>query len=220
VANSNVSQLIQDKVIPSSSGDCMEISWQDCESIYNGFLFDHGDVIFTAPDIYNQPVTPPIDTTAPLYDSTFMSLRNMSRLSWNISIDFTDFGNLTIADKSYNVTSCCSRIIIEAPCKLTFDVSVMMIVIICNVVKTICMFLVVLKAEDYPLVTLGDAIASFLERPDPATKGMCLISKRNVLDKAFNIPQVPRKWKGGSESMAEKEYYAVSARRWGWVNAL
>jgi hypothetical protein len=77
------------------------------------------------------------------------------------------------------------------------------------------MFLTALNAKQYPLVTLGDAIASFLEDPDPNTKNMCLISKKDI-EKAFNNPPPPRKWKG----VAEKGYYAVSPRRWINVNLL
>jgi len=125
---------------------------------------------------------------------------------------------LTIAETSYNVTSCCAKTTIYSPCKLVFDAQIIIIVIMCNAIKAFCMFLVVLKAKDYPLVTLGDAIASFLEHPDPTTKDMCLVSKREVLAKAFEEPRLPKKWKEGNESMAEKQFYAVSARRWALVN--
>lgn len=33
----------------------------------------------------------------------------------------------------------------------------------------------------HPLVTLGDAIASFLQEPDPTTQGACLLSKSDIL---------------------------------------
>jgi len=82
------------------------------------------------------------------------------------------------------------------------------------------MLLVVLKADDYPLVTLGDAIASFLEYPDPTTKDMCLVSKQDVLARAFDRPGLPKKWKEGKESIAEKEFYAISARQWFLVTFL
>jgi hypothetical protein len=73
----------------------------------------------------------------------------------------------------------------STPCRVTFDIAVMSIVIIYNATRAICMFLVVLKANDYPLVTLGDAIASFLETPDPTTKHRCLLSKRDILNGEF-----------------------------------
>jgi hypothetical protein len=43
--NSNVSQLIQDNVIPGIASSCVEMPWQKCESVYSGFMHDFGDVI-------------------------------------------------------------------------------------------------------------------------------------------------------------------------------
>jgi hypothetical protein len=190
--------------------------WQKCESVYSGFMYDFGDVIFTTPDIFN-----PNAATSELYNSTFFALSNMSLISWNgYDKDLVDhsFGNLSIADTFYNVTSCCGKPTMSTPCKLKFDIVVILVVIICNALKEICMFLVVLKANNYPLITLGYAIASFLEHPDPTTKNICPVSKRDVLNNEFEASPLPKKWKKGTERMAEKEFYAVSARRWGFVN--
>jgi hypothetical protein len=70
-------------------------------------------------------------------------------------------------------------------------------------------------SKDFPLVTLGDAIASFLEDPDLTTKDMCLLSKEEI-EKAWSKPRTPRKWK----PIAEKGYYSVPPRRWLNVNLL
>jgi hypothetical protein len=77
------------------------------------------------------------------------------------------------------------------------------------------MLLTVLNAKGYPLVTLGDAIASFFEDADPTTKNMCLVSKEDV-EKLWSKPPRSRKWKG----VIEQGYYAVSFRRWMNVNIL
>ena len=46
----------------------------------------------------------------------------------------------------------------------------MAIVILCNIVKIVCFAVAVQKQGYYPLVTLGDGLTSFLERPDTYTK--------------------------------------------------
>ena len=46
---------------------------------------------------------------------------------------------------------------------------------------------------------MGDAITPFLEHPDPTMKNMCLLSKREVLAKAFEESRLPKRWKEGSE---------------------
>lgn len=42
------------------------------------------------------------------------------------------------------------------------------------------MFLAARKGRDEVLATIGDAIASFLHRPDPYTERQCLLSRENV----------------------------------------
>jgi hypothetical protein len=42
------------------------------------------------------------------------------------------------------------------------------------------MFFIAFYVPDEPLITVGDAVASFLEKADPTTKGMCLLTIRDV----------------------------------------
>ncbi|KAK4993546.1 hypothetical protein LTR66_005998 [Elasticomyces elasticus] len=66
---------------------------------------------------------------------------------------------------------------VEEHCRLQFSFTIAIAVIICNLIKAVCMALT-LRAQRKPaLVTLGDAVASFLEEPDPETEGRCLYSK-------------------------------------------
>ena len=71
---------------------------------------------------------------------------------------------------------CLSRLV-EEHCKLQFSLAIMVVVIVCNVVKTVCMSVIVWNQDSEPLVTLGDAIASFLDRPDMTTAGNCIVEK-------------------------------------------
>ena len=43
-----------------------------------------------------------------------------------------------------------------------------------HIVKAGVMFYVAFLVRDEPLMTMGDAVASFLERPDPTSKNRCL----------------------------------------------
>ena len=54
-------------------------------------------------------------------------------------------------------------------CRIRLSVSFMIAVIVCNGIKVICMGFIVWKLDPHPLVTIGDAIASFLDSP-----GECL----------------------------------------------
>ena len=50
-------------------------------------------------------------------------------------------------------------------CRISFSMRLMSGVIACNILKIICMGYMVWRLDTCPLVTLGDALASFLERP-------------------------------------------------------
>lgn len=50
-------------------------------------------------------------------------------------------------------------------CRIRFSIDLMSGVIACNLLKIICMGYMVLRLDPRPLVTVGDALASFLESP-------------------------------------------------------
>jgi hypothetical protein len=208
------------------------MSWQDCESIYNrDFVFDHGDVIYVTPNTLGQQSgTSSSNSTSQIYSTTNFTLKSASYITWKPPNQTFPYAQLTlnntvitqpkggtgrnITPTYHSVTSCYSKTAV-GHCKLKFNIPIIVIVIVCNASKAICMLLTVWNTKEYPLVTLGDAIASFLEDPDPTTTNMCLVSKENV-EKAWSMPQLPRKWKG----VIEKGYYSVSPRRWMNVNLL
>lgn len=70
---------------------------------------------------------------------------------------------------------------VQEQCNVLFSMPIAALVIFSNIVKALCMALTLYKYRNYsPLVTLGDAIAHFLDHPDPQTKGRCLFSRRHV----------------------------------------
>jgi hypothetical protein len=55
------------------------------------------------------------------------------------------------------------------------------------------MFYIAFFVRDEPLMTIGDAVASFLENEDPATKNMCLSSRADFQNrKGYQVG--PRQW--------------------------
>ena len=74
------------------------------------------------------------------------------------------------------VDYCVSRVVGEH-CKLQFSLTIMIVVIVCNMIKTVCMAMILWKQDPEPLVTLGDAIASFLDRPDVTTENNCIAGR-------------------------------------------
>ena len=95
---------------------------------------------------------------------------------------------------------------VQERCQLQFSITIMVIVIIANFLKLLCMLYTVRSHSVPTLVTVGDAIASFLQDPDPTTVGHCTLSKRDV-DK-------DGKW---SRRGFNGRYQAVSAQPRPWV---
>ncbi|KAJ4258087.1 hypothetical protein NW762_008227 [Fusarium torreyae] len=68
----------------------------------------------------------------------------------------------------------------EAPCRLSVSNSLLLIVCVMCAFKCVLCFLVLklrVWGNESPLMTPGDAIASFIARPDEETKGMCTLSR-------------------------------------------
>lgn len=62
----------------------------------------------------------------------------------------------------------------------------MIIVIIFNVLKLLIMVWTLVFDRSMYLVTVGDATASFLQRPDPTTTNICVLGKDEVLHKLIS----------------------------------
>jgi len=93
-------------------------------------------------------------------------------------------------------------------CRLNLCLSIMFLVILSNLSKAAVMFLTIWKLTTPTLVTLGDAITSFLDNPDPTTLDMCMATREG------------RKGQWGApkaEPWHSKSYYwfeSTSIERW------
>ncbi|KAL8976226.1 MAG: hypothetical protein Q9205_007726 [Flavoplaca limonia] len=65
---------------------------------------------------------------------------------------------------------------VEQHCTLSFHVPIMIAVIICNIVKLGCIVGMIWRTEPTPLITVGDAVASFLDDPASLITAMVLFS--------------------------------------------
>lgn len=64
----------------------------------------------------------------------------------------------------------------QATCRLNYSLSLAIGVMLSNVIKVVAMCYVAFGLTDRPLITVGDAVSSFLEHPDRTTEGACLVS--------------------------------------------
>ena len=100
----------------------------------------------------------------------------------------------------------CKREIVEERCKVQFSLGIMIAVICYNLVTACAMIMTVVRSREPTLVTLGDAIDSFLRIPDPATRGICFADRR------FIIQEWRRGWRTGPRQWKQK-----GVQRW-WTN--
>lgn len=106
---------------------------------------------------------------------------------------------------------------VEETCQLFFSPLICLVVIGCNLVKLICALLAARENRKDIFLTTGDAIASFLAKPDPATEGVCLLSGSLVKKRT----QGWRKYKGRErksldllETKQESPLRLPSRKRW------
>jgi hypothetical protein len=112
------------------------------------------------------------------------------------------------------VIECLSEIGTEH-CRLQSYTRTFIIVIVMNAIKAVAMLFLAFWIKDRPILTLGDAISSFLETPDPHSAGLGLITKYEVqLSRSkWATKSKVRKgkiWDGARENCS-------SASRWRWL---
>ena len=104
---------------------------------------------------------------------------------------------------------------VKGYCTLQFSILIIAIVLVCNLTKLACMVVLLLRQEAKPLVTLGDAVESFLETLDPITENMCLADKWKFSSK--------ERWSATREPYEPKRlrwFASASRKRWLTCNVL
>lgn len=86
----------------------------------------------------------------------------------------------------------CVSLKTQEHCKLFFSSFLCWTVTIFNLLKGVLMLLVAISRGEKPILTIGDAVSSFLQRPDPHTAGMCL--KSNVDFKKSDWDSAPTEY--------------------------
>jgi hypothetical protein len=110
-----------------------------------------------------------------------------------------------------NVQYCLSEPATET-CSLHVSLPIMLVVMIMNVIKAGVMFALAYGAFRFvqPLLTIGDAISSFIEHQDHVTENMCMLSKTDVVANPGLWPATPKKFVQKSLPF----HSAISTRRW------
>ena len=101
----------------------------------------------------------------------------------------------------------------EERCSLSMHLGTGITVIVFNTFKVLAMAFTFFYSRKPGLRTLGDAIQSFIERPDPHTGGMCAFSA-NQIQLCWNLERRMKKRPGSSKRGSYEE--AVKILQWPW----
>lgn len=167
-----------------------------------------------------------------LYEEEFQAqlnnASNWNNSSWAESITIQGHEpmcGVSPVNAEYEVDHCLS-LPTDERCQLFFSPPICVIIIISTIIKLVCMLLTARDGRDEILLTVGDAIASFITNPDPTTEGMGLLSKtmvrkhgsgwhQNYNERYHAVGQLPH-IEHAPEVLPEKKrwFHAVSIYRW------
>ena len=114
---------------------------------------------------------------------------------------------------------------IDQHCRLEYSAHLVLVVVLIGLVKTTTMLYIAFGVGDVPMLTIGDAVSSFLSLPDLKTKGMCFLDKR-LKNFEPSISYKQRAESGEYSSMGwsappkyfhhrrRRHFTAASGRRW------
>jgi hypothetical protein len=124
-------------------------------------------------------VTTKVDATL-LYPSNGTSTTSGESQNITCILDSPSYDGGSI-DGGFTIQDCV-QVSAEEKCQLLYSPTICIVVSLCALAKVIAMFFAarISRSRSTPLLTLGDAVASFVTRPDSTTRGMCWITKRDV----------------------------------------
>jgi len=95
-------------------------------------------------------------------------------------------------------------------CRVQFSLSIAWTVIAFNVSKVAILLIVFFFLREDPLTTMGDAVASFLDRKDETTAGLCLMTRNQIA--LWAMPPTPQPY--SMKGIGRHWFDVVSRGRW------
>ena len=161
-----IAQTLQD-----NTGSLQKLTTEDCIGIYvAGFVSSRANLLVVSSFNLNAS-----NSILQVWSSQINGASDTSPwLCLNEPCDPSNEGFWNL--KETDVGFCLSETV-EEHCQVQFSGAIMVLVIVCNLCKMLVMGYISWKRPTEPLVTVGDAIASFLDQPDLTTIGNCLAGK-------------------------------------------
>ncbi|OQD67569.1 hypothetical protein PENPOL_c003G00899 [Penicillium polonicum] len=153
-------------------------------------------------------------------------------LDSNITCQSPNFSqSLLYIGGKYDITGCLA---IKAPehCQLLYSPPICIIIMLAGCAKVAAMFLAarIGRGRSPPLLTVGDAVASFLTNPDPTTKGLCWVTAADIRKDQWKyasrmggftaIPQNSQDESTTYRRLSKRKFWMRAASRWRWTATL
>lgn len=103
---------------------------------------------------------------------------------------------------------------VESSCRLFYEPTLFIVVIVANAIKAAAMIATRLQYKQPALVTIGDALASFLEKADETTRGMCLATANDFASGSWDTR--PRTYSRELKTIKR----STGASRKQWITAM
>ncbi|KAK4233848.1 hypothetical protein C8A03DRAFT_47693 [Achaetomium macrosporum] len=194
-----------------------------CLNAYaSNFQSDRGDLLLVTPG-FTMPLMEQNNLglrTEALYRATTQPYWWMCTQDWRV----TEFSLSTNCEDMipqfkahpdswtpFNVTvKECYSLQTSERCRLLFIPTLCWLVTVLNLFKALLMLSAALRPDTKPLLTLGDAVASFVAVPDKCTDNMCLVSKQDIVGSLRSWPRTPRLL---TKHKRQRKFAAVSTAR-------
>ncbi|KAK3680896.1 hypothetical protein B0T22DRAFT_445900 [Podospora appendiculata] len=232
----NNTEIIHGMQQDAIKGLYQKMNLSSCFDLYDDYWQPQGNALIF---VKNESVQTPFDDSLLIYVSIFPRSDDWAKNMWALENGTVTYKATSpprpvnkwfVGTKRYEVSHC----LVQPPgelisrCRLEYSPYIMFAVCVLNLMKAGVIFSVwFMRKRQRPqekevLYTLGDAIASFMRRPDPATKDMCLAAKfdfeprwifrdhRLIKEKPLMPSQEPRHW----EEQPRRWMAAVSPTRW------
>ncbi|CBF76225.1 hypothetical protein AN5039.2 [Aspergillus nidulans FGSC A4] len=137
---------------------------------------------------------------------------------------------------SHNITiSGCMTSDAQQHCQLYFSLPICIAVIVCNIIKVLCMYMTAKKDRKEIFLTIGDALSSFLDKPDATTRGQSVLPANDITyglrswaKRALTMPfknnlanvTIPRETSPQLFPKRKRWIQAASWRRWAFTYIL
>ncbi|PVH96548.1 hypothetical protein DM02DRAFT_535057 [Periconia macrospinosa] len=179
-----------------SNADCIREYAQLIQSTRKHLFLVSADAKVPTPNT-TAPRTNEVWTMSMVYDWICTGLPNWRPYSDRPCNRF--IGDLTKASENWKVhdrrIDYCLSEKAEPHCEIHFTLSIAILVTLLNFFKAGLIFYTAFGVTENPLLTMGDAVVSYLTREDETTKGMCLVSAGDVKKYRGHLPFGTREWK-------------------------